>query len=344
MGTIYFNGKDLCENFNMNVIGRGTYGAPARDIEQVHVPGRNGDLLFDNGGFLNQTVTYPECSILENFPFYGAQLRNFLLSAPGYHELRDTYDPRYYRLAEFRGPFEPDVHTARNNDSAVFDLSFNCKPFRYLRSRYSPVIYVGGTRISRDSYVVIPASVDGSYYLSFVNNGSEAVPFTVISTDKDDRDTTLLSISVAGGASESGEITTASDNILYVLVRINKTTNIEVYSGQRLIYSYNGETGTTKLYNDSFLAAAPLLTLVNFGGSIAVEEDTITIGAGYTKYSCNIDCEEYAAYSGQTSYDYALSVSGNFPSLAPGLNTIVCSAFDPTEDMYIRCASRLRYL
>lgn len=338
MGTIYFNGKDLCESFNMNVIGRGTYGAPARDIEQVHVPGRNGDLLFDNGGFLNQTVTYPECSILENFPYYGAQLRNFLLSAPGYHELRDTYDPRYYRLAEFRGPFEPDVHTARNNDSAVFDLSFNAKPFRYLREPGDIVLF--SNKASFDSaFVVIPASPDGAYTLRFVNTGTRAASVSVRRTKPDDTKETLVSFTLATGTEETAEVAAEKTDIVYVTFPAYSTTGISIYSGEQLIYSLSGDT--VQIYNDSFLDAAPLITLAYFKGKISVNGEDLTYGT-YGSSTTTIDAEEYTARD--ASGDAMYNVGGTFPVLRPGLNTIVCTAEQSGSGTVVKCRPRLRAL
>ena len=138
--SVTFNGVELETTFNMTAIGRGTYGAAERDIEQIHVPGRNGDLLYDNGGFKNVNVVFP-CSIISDFPANARELRNFLLGSPGYHKLVDSYHPDEYRMAEFRGPFEPDVHTYRNNDSANFDLVFNCKPQRWLADAETNVCY-----------------------------------------------------------------------------------------------------------------------------------------------------------------------------------------------------------
>ena len=129
---IVYNGKNL-EDFGVTSIGAGAYGSPARDIEQIHVPGLNGDLLFDNGGYTNITVDYPDCCISGNFPEKFAALRTFLLADPGYHRLEDDYNPDEYRMAEFRGPLAPDVHTARGYRSGTFTLSFNAKPQRYLK-------------------------------------------------------------------------------------------------------------------------------------------------------------------------------------------------------------------
>ncbi len=141
---IKFRGKDLEQEFGLTALGRGTYGAPERDIEQIHVPGRNGDLLYDNGGFKNINITYP-CSITENQPGNSFALRNFLLASPGYHRLEDDYDTDHYRLAEYRGPYEPDVFSERGNNAANFDLVFNCKPQRY---RKADADYMGAPIIS----------------------------------------------------------------------------------------------------------------------------------------------------------------------------------------------------
>ena len=129
---IIYNGKNLDE-FGVEAIGRGRYGSPARDIEQVHVPGLNGDLLFDSGGFLNANIEYPDCCIDHDFPTNFAALRTFLLADPGYHRLEDSYASDEFRMAEFRGPLSPDVHTGRGNRSGTFTLQFNATPQRYLK-------------------------------------------------------------------------------------------------------------------------------------------------------------------------------------------------------------------
>lgn len=45
-----FDGVDIGAACEMFILGKGTYGAPSRDVDQIHVPGRNGDILVDNGG------------------------------------------------------------------------------------------------------------------------------------------------------------------------------------------------------------------------------------------------------------------------------------------------------
>ena len=62
-----FNGKNSAE-FGVWISGGGTYNAPARDVEMVSVPGRNGDISYDNGRFQNVAVTYPAFISRKTFP------------------------------------------------------------------------------------------------------------------------------------------------------------------------------------------------------------------------------------------------------------------------------------
>lgn len=174
---IVYNGKNFNE-FGISAIGRGTYGAPARDIEQVHVPGLNGDLLFDSGGFLNATVEYPDCCIDADFPKNFAALRTFLLSSPGYHRLEDSYATEEFRMAEFRGPLSPDVHTGRGNRSGTFTLTFNCKPQRFLKEGEKEIEIQDWATIKNEwmpSYPVfrVKPGANGSCWIHF--DGGEGV-------------------------------------------------------------------------------------------------------------------------------------------------------------------------
>lgn len=169
-----FNGVDIGAACEMFILGKGTYGAPSRDVDQIHVPGRNGDILVDNGGWNNVTVKYPDCNILSNFGENVDKLRGYLLSNPGYHTLIDQYHPDEVRYAEFRGPFTADAHTGTGNDSGSFDLEFNCKPQRFLRE----------STIARD-YVLCPYTISQGYTTGYsidakVKNAGSTLKFTFI--------------------------------------------------------------------------------------------------------------------------------------------------------------------
>ena len=341
MGKIYFNGVELTETYGMEILGRGTYGAPARDIEQVHVPGRNGDLLFDNGGYTNFDLVYPECCIAENFPVYGAQLRNFLLSDPGYHQLYDSYDMRHYRMAEFRGPFLPDVHTARGNDSAVFDLTFNCKPMRYQRETYY------GTRLYTGSYdyteVVLPQSADGHYAVRGVNGGSVSRTLYVYKMrdpGESGVNPTMGSASVPAHGEATVYVDADTTDTLYARIYCQGGNAMDIYCNGTQIYGFSGGASvqTVTVYNPYPFPAKPLFEIFNFTGTIAVNGDNFVTTYQTSGPKIYVDSDLHLAYF--QDGDPVTGCSGVFPVLKPGANTIVVTADTYSDNSYISMQPR----
>ena len=340
MGKIYFNGTELTETYGMEILGRGTYGAPARDIEQVHVPGRNGDLLFDNGGYTNYELVYPECCIAENFPVYGAQLRNFLLSSPGYHKLYDSYDPRHYRMAEYRGPFLPDVHTARGNDSAVFDLSFNAKPYRYQRETYEGTeLYAGRSGATE---VVLPQSADGEYTVRGVNGGSVSRTLYIerMRAPGASGTDTVGSASVPAGGEASVYVEADAADVLYARIPCYAGDNIQIYCNGTKIYGFSGGASvqTVTVYNPYPFPAMPLFEIFNFTGTIAVNGDNFVTTYRTSGPKMYVDSDLHIAYF--QDGDPVTGCSGVFPVLKPGVNTITVTAATYEDNSYVSMQPR----
>lgn len=130
-GHLYFDGHDLTD-YGITISGSGTYNAPERDITHYEVPGRNGDLLIDNGRFKNVIVSYP-VNIEKDFTGKAKFLREFLLSHQGYFRLEDSYDTDTYRMAQFAGPITFDDIGPLNRWGKL-ELQFDCKPQRYLKA------------------------------------------------------------------------------------------------------------------------------------------------------------------------------------------------------------------
>ena len=161
MTYLTFNGRDS-KDFGVYISGSGTFDAPKRDTEAVAVPGRNGVLLFDNGRYENLTITYPAFisqDFAENFDAFKA----FMLSQSGYHRLEDTYHPDEYRLASYEGPLAPEVGAI--NRYGHFDIVFNCKPQRYLKSGETAVT------VARDATITNPTLFDASPLLEVYGYG-----------------------------------------------------------------------------------------------------------------------------------------------------------------------------
>lgn len=163
---LIFNGKSSAE-FGVWISGGGTFNAPTRDVDIETIPGRNGALIFDNGRYNNITVTYP-AFISRHFKPRMDAFRAFMASQIGYKRLEDTYHPDEFRLAAFRNGL--DVATAVRNLGGNFDLEFDCKPQRYLKSGERFTEFQSGGVIRNvtnfDAYPVIRANGNGTIVLN----------------------------------------------------------------------------------------------------------------------------------------------------------------------------------
>lgn len=141
-----FDGKSSLD-FGVRITGDGIYDSPKRDYEIQSVPGRSGDLVFDNHRFENVKLTY-QAGIVKNFRDNVAVLRSFLLTRTGYKRLEDTYHPDEFRLAMFEGPLEVE---GIRDIAGKFNLEFNCKPQRFLKSGENTYAYTAGSSIKNNT-------------------------------------------------------------------------------------------------------------------------------------------------------------------------------------------------
>lgn len=136
-GAIYkslvFDGEDSRE-YGVYITGEAVYNAPKRDIEMVAIPGRSGAFALDKGRFENIEVTYPAGIYADNeadFAEAVSDFRNFLCSRGGYCRLVDGYNPNEYRMAIYKSGLEVTPAQLRAGE---FDITFDCKPQRWLMS------------------------------------------------------------------------------------------------------------------------------------------------------------------------------------------------------------------
>lgn len=127
---ITYNGVDLRE-YGLYISGQGAFNSPARDYEQIVIPGRDGVLLGKEDK-LNETELTYRGFIYKDFRENVAKLRAFLLSNKGFFRLTDTYNPAEFRLALYEG--ELIVEPTAKNNAGEFDLTFLVQPQRYLLS------------------------------------------------------------------------------------------------------------------------------------------------------------------------------------------------------------------
>lgn len=106
------------------------FNAPKRNVTTVSVPGRNGDLVIDNGNWENIDVVY-SCFIEGKAKDRLADLKQAILSQLGYVKISDSVNPSEFRLGCYKEGLH-SISTSLHTKNARFDLTFNCKPQRFL--------------------------------------------------------------------------------------------------------------------------------------------------------------------------------------------------------------------
>lgn len=132
MGIVMFNGISSLD-YGIQVEHPPEYQAPARDYEVIHVPGRNGDLVIDNGSYQNVNRSY-QMAIGDKRKDYTSManaISEWLHSVSGYARLEDSYEPEYYRMAMFQD--EIGIENIMQHAGRL-TVDFNCKPQRFLKS------------------------------------------------------------------------------------------------------------------------------------------------------------------------------------------------------------------
>lgn len=122
-------------DYGVYITGSAVWNAPERVLEMISIPGRNGALALDQGRYENIEVTYPAgifCDSMEDFAEKIRAFRNVLCSRYAYVKITDTYNPDEYRVGLYRSGLEVDA--VHYNSAAEFDITFECKPQRFLKS------------------------------------------------------------------------------------------------------------------------------------------------------------------------------------------------------------------
>lgn len=135
-----FNGKST-EDFGLVIQTSPEYTYPARDVTSTHIPGRSGDVHTDNGSYKNVTRTYSLAKMFryneQNLYTNAEQVIAWLHSAKGsYARLTDDFDKNVFRKAAF---YSNGSISNLYDEGMAFNVTFDCKPQRYLLSGELPV-------------------------------------------------------------------------------------------------------------------------------------------------------------------------------------------------------------
>lgn len=136
-------GRFNSKNYGVYITGEGVYNVPMRDAELITIPGRNGALIKDNGRYENIQVTYhcgmfgdDQTDFASNLASFRERLASYSVGGwgrgPETFYLYDDYNTDEFRLASYLGGLE--VESASLGQAGQFDITFECKPQRFLKS------------------------------------------------------------------------------------------------------------------------------------------------------------------------------------------------------------------
>jgi len=165
MGFFVLDGK-ASSDFGVNLSGASTWATPERVVETAEIPGRNGKLITYVGQYRNVEISYPAWIARRFNMKFDAFCDWWNAHTDNYYMLTDTYHPEYYRMARSIGKLDPEVGTIGR--SGKFELSFDCKPQKFLRDGNNARTIGNGESIvlrnptDQDAYPLIVAKIANS--------------------------------------------------------------------------------------------------------------------------------------------------------------------------------------
>lgn len=169
--TVSYNGKKL-DPKKFRVEHLPDYSIPVRDLEQIHIEGRSGDIVVDNGSYKNVPRTYSisfGATGAADFAASVSEITRWLIS-DGYAELSDSYEKDYFRLAVPSG--EPEVKSYLNGRMGKVDIEFSCVPKRFLVFGNKDFNYVNSANNHLLLYLFNPSLFDSKPIITLNVNGS----------------------------------------------------------------------------------------------------------------------------------------------------------------------------
>lgn len=309
-----FDGESS-KDYGIYITGSAVFNAPARDVEMVTIPGRNGTFALDRGRFENIEVTYPAGLFGETEADFAqgiSDFRNFLASRQGYVELSDDYNPGEYRLAVYKNGL--DV-TPEQLKAGEFEIVFECKPQRFLTSGETEITVTSGGTVTN------PTLFDARPVLHVTGYGDIKIGGQTISIANNPIGSVVLLPSrefydISRDQSESGAATSSQTAVSFdqgLFVDSVDTINVEMQT-----------TATTKITmtanNANITAVTATITSDDFANVVGAS--TVSSYVSGTKdvfITLRIQSGAFTYYTSPTSYkvDYNVVITNNGSPTTP---------------------------
>ena len=100
-------------------------------VEAQTIPGRNGDLIWETGSYENRGASASCFCLQKDVERAIGSAGRFLMGKKGYRRLETSDDPDHYWMARVEN--SPQI-AMRLRTLAPFDIGFDCKPQRFVKS------------------------------------------------------------------------------------------------------------------------------------------------------------------------------------------------------------------
>ena len=192
-----FGGIDS-RDYGIFIISSNSFDSPSRKTTAYSIPGRDGDIIVDEGYYSNVDITYKVRISIDkllaespniNIAYALDGIKDCFYSIIGeYAELRDSYNPDYYRMGCFDNGFKFSGYK-NNKDFIDTDITFNCKPYRYREDGKEVVAITNNT-----SNLIYNSEIYASLPLIQINKGTSNSARVTINGYNFDFDFSNLSI------------------------------------------------------------------------------------------------------------------------------------------------------
>jgi len=153
-------------DMHLRVLNDVAFASPKRDVNVIQVPGRDGDLIMDNGRYSSVIRSIPcriEAPNHVNVENLISQINNWLTSDAKFHDFEWENDPEFRYLARVEGDVISQRILSRYGKTAI---DFRIHPIKYLRSSLLERQITSGTNVFNQF------DVDAKPLIRIVGNGN----------------------------------------------------------------------------------------------------------------------------------------------------------------------------
>ena len=135
--TFYLDGVDA-RSVGIHLQSPIAFSEAVPVVEAQTIPGRNGDLIWETGSYENRSGSASCFCLQKDVEKAISSAGRFLMGKKGYRRLETSDDPDHYWMARVEN--SPQI-AMRLRKLAPFEIGFDCKPQRFLKSGESAISF-----------------------------------------------------------------------------------------------------------------------------------------------------------------------------------------------------------